>query len=280
MKLFRIEYSTEEVSSPLGKLRMPVIRSRLTKEEKKGLLHLLGSKHLSLLYKGSVHGERRELMNQIASYKPHLNSVPQFRVLFLGPVGAGKSSLFNSVKSVFRGYVTSQAIAGSDSTSVTAQYRTYDIKNEDNGKSLPIIFCDTMGLEEKQGAGLAIDEVPNLLQGYVPDRYQFNPCAAMQPNSLGCDKHPSLKDQIHCVVFVIDGSKVEILPDSLGEKLREIRRKINKFDMPQLVILTKVDEICSSLEENVSDVYRSRTVKKQVNTGNPSQYKFYEQAIL
>ncbi|KAH0618477.1 hypothetical protein JD844_017726 [Phrynosoma platyrhinos] len=201
-------------------------------------------------------GERRELMSQIAAFKPHLNSVPQFRVLFLGPVGAGKSSFFNSVKSIFRGYVTSQAIAGSDSTSVTMQYRTYQIKNENNGKPLPIIFCDTMGLEERQGVGLAIDEVPNLLQGHVPDRYQRN--------SLGYVKCPSLKDQIHCVVFVIDGSKVEILPDNLGEKLREIRRKSNKFGVPQLVILTKVDEICPSLGENVLDVYRSRTVEKQM----------------
>ncbi|XP_042320167.1 interferon-induced protein 44-like [Sceloporus undulatus] len=208
--------------------------------------------------------ERRKLMNQIAAFKPHLNSVPQFRVLFLGPVGAGKSSFFNSVKSIFRGYVTSQAIAGSDSTSVTMQYRTYQIKNEGNGKPLPIIFCDTMGLEERQGVGLAIDEVPNLLQGHVPDRYQFNPSAAMQRNSLGYVKCPSLKDQVHCVVFVIDGSKIEILPDNLGEKLREIRRKSNKFGVPQLVILTKVDEICPSLEENVSDVYRSRTVEKQM----------------
>ncbi|XP_042320170.1 interferon-induced protein 44-like [Sceloporus undulatus] len=209
-------------------------------------------------------GERRELMNQIAAYKPRLNSVPQFRVLFLGPVGVGKSSFFNSVKSIFRGYVTSQAIVGSDSTSVTIQYRTYQIKNEDNGKPLPIIFCDTMGLEEKLGAGLDIDEVPNLLQGHVPDRYQFNPSASMQPTASGYVKCPSLKDQIHCVVFVIDGSKIEILPDNLGGKLREIRRKSNKFGVPQLVILTKVDEICPSLEENVSDVYRSKTVEKQM----------------
>nr|XP_020670925.1 interferon-induced protein 44-like [Pogona vitticeps] len=209
-------------------------------------------------------GKRKELMNQIASYKPPLNSVQQVRVLFLGPVGAGKSSFFNSVNSVFRGYVTSQAIAGSDSGSVTLQYRTYQVKNGSNGKPLPITFCDTMGLEEKQGAGLNIEEVGNLLQGHIPDRYQFNPTIAMQSDSLGYVKCPSLKDQIHCAVFVIDGSKVEILPEMLEGKLREIRQKINKLAVPQLVIITKVDAVCPSLEEDFSDVYRSQAVTRQM----------------
>lgn len=60
-------------------------------------------------------------MEEIRAYKPYMNNVPQYRVLILGPIGAGKSSFFNSVNSTFRGYVTSQAIAGSDSTSVTMQ---------------------------------------------------------------------------------------------------------------------------------------------------------------
>ncbi|KAJ7332565.1 hypothetical protein JRQ81_014745 [Phrynocephalus forsythii] len=209
-------------------------------------------------------GTRNELMNQIASYKPPLNSVQKVRVLFLGPVGAGKSSFFNSVNSVFRGYVTSQAIAGSDSGSVTLQYRTYQVKNGSNGKPLSIVFSDTMGLEEKQGAGLNIDEVTNLLRGHVPENYQFNPSVAMQPETLGYIKCPSLKDQIHCVVFVIDGSKVEILPEKLEGKLREIRQKINKLAVPQLVIITKVDAVCPSLEEDFSDVYRSQAVSRRM----------------
>ncbi|XP_078249154.1 interferon-induced protein 44-like isoform X3 [Pogona vitticeps] len=211
-----------------------------------------------------THGKRKELMNQIASYKPPLNSVQQVRVLFLGPVGAGKSSFFNSVNSVFRGYVTSQAIAGSDSGSVTLQYRTYQVKNGSNGKPLPIVFCDTMGLEEKQGAGLDMDDITNLLQGHIPERYQFNPTVAMQPDTLGYIKCPSLKDQIHCVVFVTDGSKMEILPEKLERKLRKTRQKINKLAVPQLVIMTKVDAVCPSLKEDLSDVYRSQAVMRQM----------------
>lgn len=62
-------------------------------------------------------------MSSIKNYVPVNSSVSQARVLLLGPVGAGKSSFFNSINSVFSGHVTSQAISGSSSTSVTTQVR-------------------------------------------------------------------------------------------------------------------------------------------------------------
>lgn len=60
-------------------------------------------------------------MDSIKSYKPMVPTVSQVRILLIGPVGAGKSSFFNSINSVFRGHVTSQAIAGTSATSLTTQ---------------------------------------------------------------------------------------------------------------------------------------------------------------
>uniref|UniRef100_A0A674JB04 TLDc domain-containing protein n=1 Tax=Terrapene triunguis TaxID=2587831 RepID=A0A674JB04_9SAUR len=119
-----------------------------------------------------IASERGKIMEEIRSYKPYLNSVPQIRILVLGPIGAGKSIFFNSVNSVFQGYVPSQAVAGSDNASMTTQYRTYPVKDGRDGKPLPIILCDTMGIEENSGVGLEIDEVSNIIKGHVPDRYQ------------------------------------------------------------------------------------------------------------
>ncbi|CAM4593404.1 unnamed protein product, partial [Lepidochelys olivacea] len=86
-------------------------------------------------------------------------------------------------------------------------YRTYPVKDGRDGKPLPIILCDTMGIEENSGAGLEIDEVSNIRKGHVPDRYQKR--------------------------------------------------------IPQLVLLTKVDEICPTLEEDIQCVYQSKAVEKQ-----------------
>ena len=67
------------------------------------------------------HRNRRKLLDHIQTYKPIISSVSKVRVLLIGPVGAGKSSFFNSIKSIFRGHVTSQAMAGSSGTSLTTQ---------------------------------------------------------------------------------------------------------------------------------------------------------------
>lgn len=63
---------------------------------------------------------RAQLIQDLSAYKPYEElGVQQTRVLLLGPVGAGKSSFFNTISSVFRGRVTSQAGSGSAQHSVT-----------------------------------------------------------------------------------------------------------------------------------------------------------------
>lgn len=60
-------------------------------------------------------------MKFIQSYSPEVQALHQARVLLVGPIGAGKSSFFNSINSVFRGNMTCQAIAGTGDRSVTTQ---------------------------------------------------------------------------------------------------------------------------------------------------------------
>ncbi|XP_078114792.1 interferon-induced protein 44-like isoform X1 [Sander vitreus] len=206
--------------------------------------------------------KKKELMETVKMYKPTVSSVPQVRVLLIGPVGAGKSSFFNSINSVFRGHVTSQAIAGSSTTSLTTQFRTYSVKAGRDGKLLPIILCDTMGLEESTGAGLDIDDISSILKGHLPDRYQFNPSAPLHSETSGYRKSPGLKDKIHCVAYVTDACKISIMPTKLEEKLNAIRRKVNLMGIPQLVLVTKVDEACPLVKEDVRNVYKSGYIKE------------------
>ncbi|XP_078802002.1 interferon-induced protein 44-like isoform X2 [Oryzias latipes] len=203
-------------------------------------------------------------METIRTYRPLNSSVTQARVLLIGAVGAGKSSFFNSLNSIFRGHVTSQAISGSCSTSLTTQFRTYSVKAGREGKPLPLILCDTMGLEENVGAGLDIDDISNILNGHLPDRYQFNPSVPLQSEAHGFCKSPGLKDKIHCVTYVLDASKISIMSTKMEEKLIDIRRKVNLMGIPQLVLLTKVDEVCSLVREDIRNVYRSSYIRDVV----------------
>uniref|UniRef100_A0A3Q1G8S1 Interferon-induced protein 44-like n=1 Tax=Acanthochromis polyacanthus TaxID=80966 RepID=A0A3Q1G8S1_9TELE len=206
--------------------------------------------------------KRQELMESIKTYKPTISSASQARVLLIGSIGAGKSSFFNSINSLFRGHVTSQAISGCSSTSLTTQFRTYSVKAGREGKPLPIILCDTMGLEDNKGAGLDVDDISSILNGHLPDRYQFNPSAPLNSETLAYRKSPGLKDKIHCVAYVIDACKISIMSTKMEEKLDAIRRKVNRMGIPQLVLLTKVDEACPLVKEDVRNIYKSGYIKE------------------
>lgn len=51
------------------------------------------------------------------------------------------------------------------------QYRIYPIKDGKGGESLPFKLCDSMGLDEEEGAGLCMDDIRHILKGCMPDRY-------------------------------------------------------------------------------------------------------------
>ncbi|XP_047442377.1 interferon-induced protein 44-like [Mugil cephalus] len=206
--------------------------------------------------------KRTELMKIIKTHEPTDSSVSQVRVLLVGPVGAGKSSFFNSINSVFRGHVTSQAMTGSSATSLTTQFRAYPLKDGRDGKHLPIIICDTMGLEESTEAGLNTSCITRIVKGHLPDCYQFN---SVNPADLGLHSllnPPELKDKIHCVAYVIDACKISIMPAKLEEKLKDIRRQITPMGIPQLVLLTKVDEACPLVKQDLRNIYTSAYIKE------------------
>ncbi|XP_016098375.1 interferon-induced protein 44-like [Sinocyclocheilus grahami] len=205
---------------------------------------------------------RKALLSIISGWKPSVSSVKQARILLVGPVGAGKSSFFNSINSVFKGYVSSQANTGTAGTSLTIQFRTYYIKPGSGVSHVPFTLCDSMGLEEGLNTGLDVDDFASILKGHIQDRYQFNPSMPIQPDSPHFHKSPGLKDKIHCVVYVIDTCKVKLLSDKMIEKFAVFRRKTNQLKIPQLVLLTKMDEACPLVAGDLKNVYQSHYINK------------------
>ncbi|TSL47684.1 Nardilysin [Bagarius yarrelli] len=71
--------------------------------------------------------KRKSLKDMISRWTPSVSSVQKARVLLVGAVGAGKSSFFNSINSVFKGHVSCQANTGIAGTSLTTQDRIHTV---------------------------------------------------------------------------------------------------------------------------------------------------------
>ncbi|KAK3105955.1 hypothetical protein FSP39_009431 [Pinctada imbricata] len=168
-----------------------------------------------------------ELKEYVEMYKP-LSEVKfsQAKILLIGQVGAGKSSFFNTINSIFRGYVTSQACSGNSEHSLTTHYRMYNVRNGGTGRAMSFRLCDTRGLEEDQGLGS--HEVCYLLDGNIPDKYMFNPSVPVSSEVAGFVSCPKLKDRIHVVAFVVDASTVDVMPEKVLERMKSLQVRMNQ----------------------------------------------------
>ncbi|XP_072562534.1 interferon-induced protein 44-like [Paramormyrops kingsleyae] len=204
---------------------------------------------------------KTKLMQSLKEYKPPIDSVPQARILIIGVVSAGKSSFFNSINSIFRGNITSQAEAGEMATSLSLKYRTYQVKAGRGGQPLAFLLCDTMGLEAGKDGGVKTEDIESILKGYVPDKYSFNSVQAMDTTGCQTGSRLPVQDRIHCVVYVIDATKLAIIPQEMKSKVDEIRKETKYHEVPLMVLLTKVDKACPHVEKDLKNVYRSCYIK-------------------
>ncbi|XP_067682168.1 interferon-induced protein 44-like [Haliotis asinina] len=189
--------------------------------------------------------------------------VNNVNILMIGAVGAGKSSYFNTINSIFRGHVTSQACSGSAEHSLTTMFRMYKVRSSESCMPLKFRLCDTRGLEE--GQGMDDSDLVAILDGHLPDRYQFNPAVPISPDSAGYKKSPILADKIHCIAFVLDGCTVDVFPDKILQTIKSIQQRANQRGIPQVVLLTKVDRACLLVESDLSQIFRSATVGELVD---------------
>ncbi|XP_060577910.1 interferon-induced protein 44-like isoform X2 [Ruditapes philippinarum] len=214
---------------------------------------------------GWNHQNLEDLKNEIDAWSPpHGTGLKTANILFLGPVGAGKSSFFNTISSIFRGHVTGQAVCGSAEQSITSTYRMYRVRGSALTKTMKFRLCDTRGIEENQGMDGA--ELNYLFEGNVPNGYQFNPSTPITPDTTGFVASPTLNHKMHCVCFIIDGSTASVMSEKMLEKIKALQSKVRQKGLPQVVLVTKIDKVCSNVEEDVSKVFQSVAVQELVDT--------------
>lgn len=109
------------------------------------------------------------------------------------------------------------------------------------------------------------EDIASLLDGHIPNTYKFNPAAPATNDTPEFVKEPMIKDRIHTVVFVIDGSNVEVIPDGIIRKLKDMKDMLIVRDVPLMVFKTKIDKVCSDVDRDDEEVIYTENVKTSVD---------------
>ncbi|XP_062410839.1 uncharacterized protein LOC134101258 [Sardina pilchardus] len=221
--------------------------------------------------------------------------VKHLRFLLHGPVGSGKSSIINSINSIFQDKVKVGALAAAISgKSFTETYQTYEIRDGQD-KALPFVFSDIMGLEKssedenldeffphgrlhsvalhrestfptvkKNDKGVHPDDIISALEGHVRDNYVFKPSCPLSERDPSYNHSPTLDDMVHCLVSVLPADRIAIMDGDVIKKMQDIRNYASKKGIPQVVFMTRVDLACPVIKNDLPRVYSSKRIKQNM----------------
>ncbi|GAA6229600.1 interferon-induced protein 44-like [Lates japonicus] len=198
----------------------------------------------------------------VKSYKPRKENIKHLRILLHGPAGAAKSCFINSVDSILRERSTSRALTDAISgSSFTQKYKTYKFE-KNPGSFYSFVFNDIMGLEKNRG--VHVEDIKLVLKGHVTEGYKFDPELLLTEDNPGYNSTPTVEDRVHVLVSVVPASSVSLITEDIVRKMRDIRLAASEMGIPQLAILTKVDEACPQAKANIKNIYKSKYLKEQV----------------
>nr|XP_046270443.1 interferon-induced protein 44-like [Scatophagus argus]XP_046270445.1 interferon-induced protein 44-like [Scatophagus argus]XP_046270446.1 interferon-induced protein 44-like [Scatophagus argus]XP_046270447.1 interferon-induced protein 44-like [Scatophagus argus] len=205
--------------------------------------------------------KNNENLNFVNSYQPQNNEISSLRILLHGPAGAGKSSFISSVDSVLQGRISGRALSDTiGGKSFTQIYKTFRFRKNANHFH-PFIMTDIMGLEKNERNGVPLEDLKLALKGHVKEGYKFIP--GQQISDPSYNSSPTLDDRVHVLVCVFPAGSASLISDEVVKKMREVRLAASEMGIPQLAILTKVDEACPNVKQSLKNIYKSKYLKEQ-----------------
>ncbi|KAM9496676.1 interferon-induced protein 44-like [Clarias gariepinus] len=208
---------------------------------------------------------REALREEFVSFKlPSNFPVSRVKALLLGPVGSGKTCFINSIRSTMYKRIVRLPNVGTAVHGFTKKLTNYDVYGEKRGSPTVLSLYDVMALGDDDTAGLTFSDALAVIKGHVPKGYKFQPDTPITDAVCGYNAKPSKNEQVHCVLFTFDASKLTQYPSSLKSTLRKLNATLSDLGIPQLIVLTHVDQVCVAVKENLKNVYSSRTVQDKM----------------
>ncbi|XP_051985139.1 interferon-induced protein 44-like isoform X1 [Xyrauchen texanus] len=215
--------------------------------------------------------QKKVLKERLESFAVSNTDVKCIKVLVTGQIGAGKSSFINSVLSTFQGEIVCEALADAvdKSHSFTKKLTTYRIKRNET-EDLPFVIIDMIGIEPETLTVQQLEDIMNTIQGHVKENYKFKIDKQLTPEDEEYyKKDADISDQVFCLVYVLDTNYIAT-NDRLFDHLRTIRLQANDKGIPQVIVMTKVDEACPLVKKDLRKIYTSRKIKQKIEVCSAS----------
>ncbi|MBN3318969.1 IF44L protein, partial [Atractosteus spatula] len=204
-------------------------------------------------------------MKEIRTLTSRYTEAKELRIMMAGQIFAGTSSYINTIDSALQGHLSSRALAGVDEHRVTKKFNPFRVEDRANGEGdgfLPFVIYDNMGIDRDVDSP---DDYISAVKGHIKDGYKFNPIRPLRDGSPYFNKNPTVNDVAHCLVYVVAAHRLRTMDDHVLKFLKHIRSNVSDIDIPQIVLVTKVDAGCPLVEKDLKKVYRSRYIKQQVS---------------
>ncbi|XP_066517858.1 interferon-induced protein 44-like [Hoplias malabaricus] len=133
------------------------------------------------------------------------------------------------------------------------------------GGRFPFVFCDIMGLEPEESGGIHTEDITAILEGKIMDGFIFNPMAPITADSRKYNTNPHPCEKVHCLVSILPADSISRMSDKVIDKMKAIRMKAAQLNIPQVIIMTKVDEACELVNKDLTKIYHSKKIKEKVD---------------
>ncbi|XP_062393541.1 uncharacterized protein LOC134081376 isoform X2 [Sardina pilchardus] len=210
-------------------------------------------------------GKNDEMKKNLKKIQPKNPAVDHLRILVIGPIGAGKSSFIQSIKGIFLDRMINTASTVAAGGKNFTHTFTTNLFEDEHGSIQPFVISDVMGLGKD--FGVQPIDIINTLNGHIKEGYTFHPVKQCSEKDTGYNSSPTLNEKVHCLVFTIPIDTFTNngrLDNDLIRMMQNIREKACSLEIPLVVILTKVDEACPHVKEDIKHIYRSKTIYQQV----------------